>query len=702
MKKVFLLFFTLSSSLFIVPLRAQWEPLNVPSNLTISAIATCNGVLFVGTYYAGIYRSIDNGDHWQQVGNDIKNSGQVYCFAVNGNNLFVATEGNVFLSTDTGTSWAIADNTIPYSGNSASMAVSKGSLFLQTGNGLFRTTNNGGNWTFVDSAFIGWGTYIVGDDTDLYAIGGAHDGFVYRSTDNGISWIKRGKVLPDTQEGVESFLLSNGTLFISSYGDSIYRSTDSGATWTEISNGLSHQANAGFYLFGVIDGKLYASGGYSTNNGDSWDTTNNGFPDGKLAFIGNNIFSGGIGVARSKDRGTSWVPVNTGLLYGTGIYPLAVIGNDIFVGTHDYTSQGANIYRSTDDGVTWTGSIYQVTLNPLTFMSTKGKLFLGTLYGDSPIGVFRSADSGATWVLPNDSLGLGCSDWGQGVTELGAIGSDLYATTCGMGLIRSTDDGKSWTSADSTIPSRIVPPPYAFNENTVFSYFGGSIYKSTDSGQHWEKDTIGIGDQYVNFLIESNGNMFAATDGAVFRSTNNGALWEPADSGLPYDNMISLAVSGDNILVSTDSNGVFLSTNKGESWRNVNAGLKVLSVGYLAICGNYVYINTVTTIYRGSLSKLVTAVNENPIVSTNLQLSQNYPNPFSTTTNVEFRLPNEARVTLNVYNSLGEEVATVANGEMSAGEHSLPFRAEGLQNGIYFYRLTARKFSQTGKMTVVH
>ncbi|HET7152480.1 MAG TPA: T9SS type A sorting domain-containing protein, partial [Candidatus Kapabacteria bacterium] len=535
---------------------------------------------------------------------------------------------------------------------------------------------------------------------DLYAMGGAHDGYVYRSTDNGINWTKRGKVLPDSQMGVESILLSNGNLFISSFGDSIYRSTDSGATWTEISSGLSHQANTIFELFGVIDGKLYVSGGYSANNGDSWDTTSNNFPGGTLFFNGDNIFSAGVGVFLSTDRGANWMPKNTGLLYGTSIYPLAVIGNDLFVGTYNYSLQGANIYRSTNDGITWTGSIYQVTLNPLTFISANGKLFLGTLYGDSPIGVFRSTDSGASWTLPNDSLGLWCSDWGQGVSVLGAIGNELYAATCGWGFIRSSDDGKSWTRADSVVPPRIASPPYAFKGNIIFSY-GGIISSSTDSGQHWAIDTAGLGNQYANFLTAAGSTIFAATDGAVFRSTNNGALWVPADSGLPYDNMTSLAVNGNNILVSTDSNGVFLSTNKGESWRNVNAGLNDLSVGSLVICGNYVYVNTATAIYRCSLSNLVTAVNENPPTLPTLPLLQNYPNPFNEMTNVEFRLPNEANVTLNVYNSLGEEVATLANGEMPAGEHSIPFTADGLRNGIYFYRLTAGKFTQTGKMSVV-
>jgi len=83
-------------------------------------------------------------------------------------------------------------------------------------------------------------------------------------------------------------------------------------------------------------------------------------------------------------------------------------------------------------------------------------------------------------------------------------------------------------------------------------------------------------------------------------------------------------------------------------------------------------------------------------------VAQNYPNPFSEMTNVEYRIPVEGLVTLKVFNTLGEEVATLVNGKQSAGEHSAAFNAIGLQNGIYFYRLAAGRFSQSGKMTIIH
>ena len=119
--------------------------------------------------------------------------------------------------------------------------------------------------------------------------------------------------------------------------------------------------------------------------------------------------------------------------------------------------------------------------------------------------------------------------------------------------------------------------------------------------------------------------------------------------------------------------------------------------------GGYLYAGTTIGAWRRPLSDFgINAVNEKtndfPV---QFSLQQNYPNPFSGSTNVDYRIPNEEHVTLSIYNSLGEEVATLVNGESSAGVHSVQLSGSGLQNGIYFYRLTAGKNVQTGKMIVI-
>ncbi len=88
-------------------------------------------------------------------------------------------------------------------------------------------------------------------------------------------------------------------------------------------------------------------------------------------------------------------------------------------------------------------------------------------------------------------------------------------------------------------------------------------------------------------------------------------------------------------------------------------------------------------------------------------LDQNYPNPFNPSTVIGYSLPADGRVTLTVYNVLGQKVATLVNGPVSAGNHQVEWRAQ-VSSGIYFYRMeasasgnSAQRFIQTRKMILM-
>jgi len=79
-------------------------------------------------------------------------------------------------------------------------------------------------------------------------------------------------------------------------------------------------------------------------------------------------------------------------------------------------------------------------------------------------------------------------------------------------------------------------------------------------------------------------------------------------------------------------------------------------------------------------------------------LEQNFPNPFNPGTTINFSIPTEGFVTLDVYNSIGQKVATLVNETKTAGTYAVNFDASDLTSGIYFYKITSGNFSETKKM----
>jgi hypothetical protein len=104
----------------------------------------------------------------------------------------------------------------------------------------------------------------------------------------------------------------------------------------------------------------------------------------------------------------------------------------------------------------------------------------------------------------------------------------------------------------------------------------------------------------------------------------------------------------------------------------------------------------------GELVQVATAVEEIIAAPRIFELSQNFPNPFNPTTTITFTVPNDGRATLRIYNTLGQEVATVFNGEAGAGRYySVQFDASGIPSGIYFSRLEYGGETQMRKMQLI-
>lgn len=99
---------------------------------------------------------------------------------------------------------------------------------------------------------------------------------------------------------------------------------------------------------------------------------------------------------------------------------------------------------------------------------------------------------------------------------------------------------------------------------------------------------------------------------------------------------------------------------------------------------------------------LPVSVSSNPsTVIAGYALAQNYPNPFNPSTSIAFTLAQAGNVTLEIYNAIGQKVATLVNGKMPAGRHEVTWEAQNAPSGIYFCKLEAGAFNQTRKMVLM-
>ncbi len=134
----------------------------------------------------------------------------------------------------------------------------------------------------------------------------------------------------------------------------------------------------------------------------------------------------------------------------------------------------------------------------------------------------------------------------------------------------------------------------------------------------------------------------------------------------------------------TDANGNFSYTTN----LNIEA-IAVTATDFEGNTSNFARLN------------IVTDVEDEQQIPNVFSLNQNYPNPFNPSTTISFSIPKEEFISLNIYNSLGEEVVEILNETKQAGNYEINFTAAELSSGIYFYKIQAGSFIQTKKMTLL-
>ena len=673
-----------------------------------------SGSLFMRTDDSLVYRSTDNGDTWSSLESSLSYTPVRFLVASSAGDIFALVDTmGILRSSDLGEHWSPIYAHVPISHVYSLLVDSTRLMIMRTDTCCYRSTDNGYSWLLCGAG--GGDLLAIAPDRTLFSaviipqfwmIGPySNVGLVFRSTDDGGHWtacvsIKTDRNLITISWHTGLTVSSSGSVYYTST-DSVYRSTDSGENWSAIPWNQMHLQDysgalcsdgennvyvgtqqcglfrlrgedttcnlipAGFssvmvktiatkssgVIFTTVDSGVFRS----TNNGQAWQKVLSGFGisypsitaqiDSHGTIFAINQRQAGSGfLYRSTDNGAHWDSLGE---HGSvlGISP----GDILFQG---YTHSASPIYRSTDDGDTWTqvpgidtvGNL----LYPLCFaFSPAGNLFAGSLA--SMVGVERSIDSGNTWVSFHEGLPSAGQTQGQdgGVRILGINSAGTIFAATDSGLYRSTNNGESWSEIDHGLPLTIRY--YQYNPVT------GGIYP------------LYILPEVNAIACNSAGHVYIGYGRGVFYSTNNGDTWIP----FTQDETMNISMTA----LAFDQQG-------------------------------YLYGGRGGTIYRSSSS--TTSVSKLPVnVAGQWRLEQNYPNPFNPTTTISFTIPaalgSQASifVSLKIYDILGREVATLVSEKLSAGSYRRQWDAKTFSSGVYFYRMEAGSYSETKKLALV-
>jgi hypothetical protein len=182
----------------------------------------------------------------------------------------------------------------------------------------------------------------------------------------------------------------------------------------------------------------------------------------------------------------------------------------------------------------------------------------------------------------------------------------------------------------------------------------------------------------VKIEVEKEPNSVVISD--VVTSSASGSLQLSSANVAINNNTLLLSSSYSIIQSSSISAGQTITV-----WANQNSDGTLSAVQVQQMSGS------VTAIADGNKNDLPTAY----------ELKQNYPNPFNPSTNIVFTLAKQEEVKLEVYNVIGQRVAILTNGTMSAGSHAVEFNAVNLTSGIYFYKIKAGDFISVKKMILL-
>jgi photosystem II stability/assembly factor-like uncharacterized protein len=466
------------------------------------------------------------------------------------------------------------------------------------------------------------------------------------------------------------YMLPSGVGYAVGDMGTILKTTDSGDSWNSITSGVTDGLN-NVYFFDDNTGIIVGDGGLilrTTNGGSSWTTIVVTDIYDRLLSVS---FSGAYGIIGgesqtiiySTNSGVSWTVSQTGY-FGGGFWGVQMLNSTTGFVAGQNSISAPLTGKSTDGGANWNFSTFY-------FQSNEGRCE-DVHFFDANNGIV----SGSTWIG-------------------------------GGAISRTTDGGSNWTTTLFTNVLEGMDFPMASTGYAVG--WSGSIIYTTDSGNTWTEQTTSPSNYYsdISFIPNTLTGVVVGTGGTMLR-TDNG--------GLPVElSSFAASVNNKNVLLNwTTATEI---NNSGFNAERKSTSTEWQEIGFVPGFGtttephsysfNDAGLNSGTFTYRlrqvdfdGSFeySNEVEVEIVNPV---EYALAQNYPNPFNPSTRIEFTLPNNEMVNVSVYSSLGEKVTELVNGELTAGQHSVDFNAQGLASGIYIVKMNAGNFTDTRKMSLM-
>jgi photosystem II stability/assembly factor-like uncharacterized protein len=281
----------------------------------------------------------------------------------------------------------------------------------------------------------------------------------------------------------------------------------------------------------------------------------------------------------------------------------------------------------------------------------------------------------------------------------------------GSYIAHTSDGGQSW--AESEVDSNMVSgfPVYKFNFlNREFGYacggridVAGVVWRTTNSGLNWSAQGISADEVFDLFILDSLNAISLSGDPegrfgiAKLNTTNAGISWnfeELSFTGLSF----AIDFRTDNEGWSASGYKFLRTTNRGVTWEEFETpdSTVIYDLQFLDARTGYAVGE------NGVILKYISSADSNIIPPNQFVLYQNYPNPFKSSTKIQFRISDFGFVNLTVYGVLGNEVAILINKELPVGEYEVEFSPlssiRHQASGIYFYTLSAGEFIQTKKM----